>query len=69
MAGVTVGRMSNDSGLELMRLYRELRNASDPKHADAVRARIDAIVANARAASTPTIVGAAQASGGKKHAD
>jgi hypothetical protein len=49
--------MEDRTGLELMRLYRELRTASDPKQRDLIKARIDAIVAQAHAQFQPGPVG------------
>ena len=47
----------DDCGLELMRLYRRLRDEPDPWKRDALKARIDAIVADARRSVAPPPIG------------
>ena len=41
--------MDVDAGLRLMQLYQALRNARDAKDLDAIKAKIDALVAEASA--------------------
>jgi hypothetical protein len=41
--------MDVDIGVRLMQLYQALRSARDPKEMDAIKAKIDALVAEAHA--------------------
>jgi hypothetical protein len=52
----------DDAGIELMQLYKALRSTPDPKLQSAIKARIDALVEQAKEQFKPTVVGRAHPS-------
>jgi hypothetical protein len=49
--------MADEIGVELMQLYSLMRVTTDPKQKDAIKARIDATIEEARGHFSPEIIG------------